>query len=106
MAPERIDPAGDQANYDVKSDVWSFGISMIEIAEGKFPYQLWATPFEQLKQVGLIAWQCGTVLFIQKCFNDGSLLNSKLNIQVVMDPAPSLTPGQFSDSFNDFISIF
>ena len=24
---------------------------MIEIAEGKFPYQLWATPFEQLKQV-------------------------------------------------------
>ena len=41
MAPERIDPAGDQANYDVKSDVWSFGISMIEIAEeGKFPFQL------------------------------------------------------------------
>ena len=24
---------------------------MIEIATGKFPYQLWATPFEQLKQV-------------------------------------------------------
>lgn len=22
-----------------------------------------------------------------------------------MDPAPTLTPGQFSDSFNDFISI-
>ena len=24
---------------------------MIEIATGRFPYQLWRTPFEQLKQV-------------------------------------------------------
>jgi len=51
MAPERIDPSGNPSNYDVRSDVWSFGISMIEIATGRFPYQLWATPFEQLKQV-------------------------------------------------------
>lgn len=74
MAPERIDPTGNPANYDVRSDVWSFGISMIEIAEGKFPYKLWATPFEQLRQV-------------------------------VMDPAPQLTSGKFSDSFNDFIKV-
>jgi len=51
MAPERIDPSGNPSNYDVRSDVWSFGISMIEIATGQFPYTLWATPFEQLKQV-------------------------------------------------------
>jgi len=51
MAPERIDPQGNPANYDVKSDVWSFGISMLEIATGQFPYKTWATPFEQLKQV-------------------------------------------------------
>lgn len=51
MAPERIDPSGNPSNYDVRSDVWSFGISMIEIATGRFPYQLWRTPFEQLKQV-------------------------------------------------------
>merc|ERR1719334_2179894 len=74
MAPERINPTGNPANYDVRSDVWSFGISMMEIAEGKFPYKLWATPFEQLRQV-------------------------------VMDPAPSLTPGHFSDAFNQFISV-
>jgi len=73
MAPERIDPTGNPANYDVRSDVWSFGISMVEIAEGKFPYKLWATPFEQLRQV-------------------------------VMDPAPALAPGQFSDTFIQFIS--
>merc|ERR1719347_1492441 len=40
MAPERIDPSGNPANYDVRSDVWSFGISMIEIATGTFPYRL------------------------------------------------------------------
>merc|ERR1711928_10298 len=51
MAPERIDPTGNPANYDVRSDVWSFGISMMEIAEGKFTYTLWATPFEQLRQL-------------------------------------------------------
>ena len=51
MAPERIDLHTNSAGYDVKSDVWSFGISMIEIATGTYPYKLWATPFEQLKQV-------------------------------------------------------
>ena len=50
MSPERIDVMGS-TNYDVKSDVWSLGISMIEIATGKFPYKVWTTPFEQLKQV-------------------------------------------------------
>lgn len=52
MAPERIDPQGSGvSNYDIKSDVWSLGISLIEMATGKFPYAIWKTPFEQLKQV-------------------------------------------------------
>lgn len=51
MAPERIDPAPDKQGYDVRSDVWSLGITMIEIATGKFPYNNWKTPFDQLKQV-------------------------------------------------------
>lgn len=51
MAPERIDPQGNPSQYDIRSDVWSFGISMIELATGQFPYQKWGTPFEQLKQV-------------------------------------------------------
>jgi len=74
MAPERIDPTGNPANYDVRSDVWSFGISMMEISTGKFPYQLWATPFEQLRQV-------------------------------VKDPAPALSPDQFSPDLVDFIAV-
>lgn len=52
MAPERIDPQGTSvSNYDIRSDVWSLGISLIEMATGKFPYAIWRTPFEQLKQV-------------------------------------------------------
>merc|ERR1719419_928668 len=53
MAPERVDPPmnGVERSYDIRSDVWSFGISMVEISTGKFPYNTWRTPFEQLRQV-------------------------------------------------------
>lgn len=51
MAPERINPPSDSKGYDVRSDVWSLGITMIELATGVFPYNTWSNPFEQLKQV-------------------------------------------------------
>ncbi|VDL76133.1 unnamed protein product [Nippostrongylus brasiliensis] len=50
MPPERID--GDmKGSYDVRADVWSLGITLVEIATGNYPYSIWATPFQQLKQV-------------------------------------------------------
>ncbi|XP_068192746.1 dual specificity mitogen-activated protein kinase kinase 6-like [Antennarius striatus] len=51
MAPERINPDLNQKGYSVKSDIWSLGITMIELAILKFPYEAWGTPFQQLKQV-------------------------------------------------------
>ncbi|XP_077966067.1 dual specificity mitogen-activated protein kinase kinase 6-like [Styela clava] len=51
MGPERIKPDDNKKGYDVKSDVWSLGITMIEVATGDFPYDTWRTPFQQLKQV-------------------------------------------------------
>ncbi|KAK0416849.1 hypothetical protein QR680_012717 [Steinernema hermaphroditum] len=50
MPPERIE--GDSKDsYDVRADVWSLGITLIEISTGSHPYARWKTPFEQLRQV-------------------------------------------------------
>ena len=35
MAPERV--VGEP--YTIKSDIWSFGISILELAIGEFPYK-------------------------------------------------------------------
>ncbi|XP_050302294.1 dual specificity mitogen-activated protein kinase kinase 6 [Anthonomus grandis grandis] len=74
MAPERIDPQGNPSQYDIRSDVWSLGISLIELATGEFPYPKWGTPFEQLKEV------------------------------VAGDPPRLPSNEQFSQEFQDFIS--
>lgn len=48
MAPERIHPNLSGNGYDVRSDVWSLGITLIELATGQFPYPSWNSVFEQL----------------------------------------------------------
>ncbi|TKR77699.1 hypothetical protein L596_018621 [Steinernema carpocapsae] len=50
MPPERIEGESKDA-YDVRADVWSLGITLIEIATGSHPYAKWKTPFDQLRQV-------------------------------------------------------
>ncbi|KAI1301298.1 Dual specificity mitogen-activated protein kinase kinase 6 [Halotydeus destructor] len=51
MAPERINPAPGNKGYDIRSDVWSLGIAMLEMAIGRFPYDLTGNLFQQLKQI-------------------------------------------------------
>lgn len=50
IQPERIDPQRARG-YDVRSDVWSLGITLMEVATGYFPYPKWNSVFEQLYQV-------------------------------------------------------
>jgi len=52
MAPERIDPPDPQKPlYDIRADVWSLGITLVEMALGRFPYQNCKTDFEVLSRI-------------------------------------------------------
>ncbi|XP_065659056.1 dual specificity mitogen-activated protein kinase kinase 6 isoform X2 [Hydra vulgaris] len=51
MAPERINPNKGDTGYDIRSDVWSLGITIVELASLQFPYSSWTTPFDQLQAV-------------------------------------------------------
>ena len=48
MAPERIEPPQYKTDYhyDIRSDVWSLGITLVEMATGQFPYKDCTTDFE------------------------------------------------------------
>jgi serine/threonine protein kinase len=46
MAPERL----SERRYGSKADVWSLGLTLVEICIGKFPYS-WNTVFDQLRSV-------------------------------------------------------
>uniref|UniRef100_A0AC34Q5Y8 Protein kinase domain-containing protein n=1 Tax=Panagrolaimus sp. JU765 TaxID=591449 RepID=A0AC34Q5Y8_9BILA len=47
MAPERL----SERKYGIRSDVWSLGISLVEICIGHFPYLNWNSVFDQLQAV-------------------------------------------------------
>ncbi|GMM35501.1 mitogen-activated protein kinase kinase [Saccharomycopsis crataegensis] len=51
MPPERIYSKLPDSAYTVQSDVWSLGISLVEIAIGKFPYPAANNIFEQLSSI-------------------------------------------------------
>lgn len=46
MAPERVIPSPDSQGFGITSDVWSFGITMYEVATGRFPYSQWNGLFQ------------------------------------------------------------
>ncbi|KAI6212223.1 Kinase [Aphelenchoides fujianensis] len=47
LAPERL----SERRYDIRSDVWALGITLVEICTGHFPYKTWNTVFDQLQSV-------------------------------------------------------
>ncbi|KAJ2470258.1 MAP kinase kinase Wis1, partial [Coemansia sp. RSA 2322] len=56
MAPERISGTGDgPVGYTIQSDVWSLGLTIIEAATGRYPYEIstFTNVFEQLNAIVL-----------------------------------------------------
>ncbi|NWR55339.1 MP2K5 kinase, partial [Bucorvus abyssinicus] len=76
MAPERI--SGEQ--YGIHSDVWSLGISFMELALGRFPY-----PQVRLTKLS-------------------SLLLTLLLVSIQWQESPVLPAGEFSEPFVHFIT--
>jgi mitogen-activated protein kinase kinase 7 len=52
MAPERIDPV-DPAYpvYDTRADIWSLGITLVELGTGQYPYKNCSTEFEVMTTI-------------------------------------------------------
>lgn len=73
MSPERI----QGSRYTVKSDVWSLGITLLELALGRAPYRTYS-----------ISEKIGHSLFCR----DGGVL--ELLQQIVNEPPPRLPEGQ------------
>ena len=51
MAPERIDVDPKNPVYDIRADVWSLGITLVELATGQYPYKNSTNDFEVMSTI-------------------------------------------------------
>ncbi|KAI0754995.1 kinase [Daedaleopsis nitida] len=117
MSPERI----QGAQYTVKSDVWSLGISLIELALGRFPFADSSSDDSDLSDFeGTLSPSRPHPLALTKEQRDkkkkrkskgvslqgGGMTMSILELlqHIVNEPAPRLTPeGRFPREADDFV---
>jgi mitogen-activated protein kinase kinase len=50
LAPERLDPMANRNEYGTESDVWSYGVTLVELGMLDFPY-VYKKAFEVLTKI-------------------------------------------------------
>ncbi|XP_025078135.1 dual specificity mitogen-activated protein kinase kinase 1-like isoform X2 [Pomacea canaliculata] len=113
MAPERL----QGTHYSVQSDIWSLGLSMVEMAIGRYPVpppdakDLASIFGENVMEEHMEAARTGKPLkvprnsFVCPPGADGPrpMAIFELLDYIVNEPPPTLPKGRFSDEFVDFV---
>ncbi|XP_034939025.1 dual specificity mitogen-activated protein kinase kinase dSOR1 [Chelonus insularis] len=109
MSPERL----QGSHYSVQSDVWSLGLSLVEMAIGMYP----VPPPDTNTLVSIFGPQALQVLPNDTANNTSTPAQSpshnansprpmaifELLDYIVNEPPPKLPPGIFTDAFTDFV---
>ena len=113
LAPERIDPEGGSSpTYTVKADVWSLGITMMEVIcnmHSKYSAEL----CDNFNYIHIFCVKSVIQLLIPLWIQvaEGSFPYQAWHTPfeqlrlVVEGPAPAPTPGKFSPKFTQFLNI-
>ncbi|CAJ0962785.1 unnamed protein product, partial [Mesorhabditis belari] len=105
MAPERL--TGSQ--YSILSDIWSFGLSLIELLVGKYPVPaITKKEFANIFQVPegeiVLADERSEVPTYQSSTSPASMAIFEMLDYIVNGPAPTLPRNIFTDECVDFVS--
>lgn len=109
MAPERL--LGDQ--YSVRSDIWSLGLSLVELSIGKYPIpEPSAAEVERVfggstLEDHMICARSSRPMPCKGSYSeDHPVVVFELLERIVNEPPPSLPAKYFSHEFRDFVSCF
>lgn len=94
MSPERL----QGTHYSVQSDVWSLGLSLVEMAIGMYPI-----PPPDSQTLDAILCSDGQSMANQTIIEPRSMAIFELLDYIVNEPPPKLEHPSFSANFKDFV---
>ncbi|KAL7018579.1 hypothetical protein ACKWTF_010816 [Chironomus riparius] len=94
MSPERL----QGTHYSVQSDIWSLGLSLVEMAIGMYPI-----PPPEMQTLDAILLSDGQSLANQTIIEPRSMAIFELLDYIVNEPPPKLEHPSFSPNFKDFV---
>ncbi|XP_003746034.1 dual specificity mitogen-activated protein kinase kinase 1 [Galendromus occidentalis] len=94
MSPERL----QGTHYTVQSDIWSLGLSLVEMALGRYPI-----PPPDAKELSAIFGSQYNPLNNPQDQQPATMSIFELLDYIVNEPPPTVPQGVFSDDFKDFV---